>query len=310
MSSTAAKVIKRNRRSLGFGFVTFADEKALAQALTLKGQELGGRTLNVEIASPEKEITKPASNAGSPKKPVAEKVDAPRVPAADVETTEETKRRRRRPKRKNNNKKAAPAEETFAESSEPSAAPVAKPVKEKKTVVPASPAKTPVAPAAEPPKDKIKQEKAPRNKRPNRYDEALEKGNLSKTTLYVGNLPFHVTDDDLNAIFKEYAVKSAFVAQDPEMQRSKGFGFVEFKTEQELTRVLGEIKEAFCNDRPLRVRAAIPEMIKTANDPVVKRRVRRDVPVDKTQVADADEGFNVVNGGRLNKQGQAEEAVF
>lgn len=47
-------------------------------------------------------------------------------------------------------------------------------------------------------------------------------------TLYVGNLPWSVTDEDLTTTFSEYAeVISARVITDRETGRSRGFGFVE-----------------------------------------------------------------------------------
>ena len=46
--------------------------------------------------------------------------------------------------------------------------------------------------------------------------------------LYVGNLPFSTTSDDLVALFGEYGtVQRAQVVSDRETGRSRGFGFVE-----------------------------------------------------------------------------------
>ncbi|MCZ2340425.1 MAG: RNA-binding protein [Bacteroidales bacterium] len=46
--------------------------------------------------------------------------------------------------------------------------------------------------------------------------------------LYVGNLPFNTTSDDLVALFGEYGtVQRAQVVSDRETGRSRGFGFVE-----------------------------------------------------------------------------------
>jgi RNA recognition motif-containing protein len=48
------------------------------------------------------------------------------------------------------------------------------------------------------------------------------------TKLYVGNLPFSVTDVELREIFSEFGeVQSAQVIMDRETGRSRGFGFVE-----------------------------------------------------------------------------------
>ncbi len=46
--------------------------------------------------------------------------------------------------------------------------------------------------------------------------------------LYVGNLSFHVTSDDLSDLFAQYgSVTSASVISDRDTGRSRGFGFVE-----------------------------------------------------------------------------------
>ena len=47
--------------------------------------------------------------------------------------------------------------------------------------------------------------------------------------LYVGNLPYAISEGDLNDLFVEYGdVLSAKIITDRETGRSKGFGFVEF----------------------------------------------------------------------------------
>ena len=46
--------------------------------------------------------------------------------------------------------------------------------------------------------------------------------------IYVGNLSYDVTDDNLNTTFQAYGeVESARIIQDRDSGRSKGFGFVE-----------------------------------------------------------------------------------
>ncbi len=52
--------------------------------------------------------------------------------------------------------------------------------------------------------------------------------------LYVGNLPFSVTDESLREIFSQYGeVQSAMVATDRERGRSRGFGFVTMENADE-----------------------------------------------------------------------------
>ncbi len=46
--------------------------------------------------------------------------------------------------------------------------------------------------------------------------------------IYVGNLPYKTTSDELRGIFADYGeVKDARIVMDRETDRSKGFGFVE-----------------------------------------------------------------------------------
>ena len=77
--------------------------------------------------------------------------------------------------------------------------------------------------------------------------------------IYVGNLSYSATDDDLSDLFKKFgAVVSASVIVDRETKRSRGFGFVEMKDPGEANQAIEELdgKEAF--GRPLRVNIARP----------------------------------------------------
>ena len=52
--------------------------------------------------------------------------------------------------------------------------------------------------------------------------------------LYVGNLPFDTTEDDLHQLFSAHGqIVSAKLITDMETGRSRGFGFVEMSTEDE-----------------------------------------------------------------------------
>ncbi len=61
----------------------------------------------------------------------------------------------------------------------------------------------------------------------------IEKGSSLSSKIYVGNLPYSVTDSTLESNFAEYGgVSSAKVMIDRETGRSKGFGFVEMASAQ------------------------------------------------------------------------------
>ena len=52
--------------------------------------------------------------------------------------------------------------------------------------------------------------------------------------LYVGNLAFQTTSDDLKTLFAEAGtVESVSLIEDRETGRSRGFGFVEMQTNEE-----------------------------------------------------------------------------
>lgn len=57
--------------------------------------------------------------------------------------------------------------------------------------------------------------------------------------LFVGNLSWEVTSDDLKAFFSSFGnVIDAVVIKDKMTGRSRGFGFVEFETEAEAQKAL------------------------------------------------------------------------
>jgi RNA recognition motif-containing protein len=77
--------------------------------------------------------------------------------------------------------------------------------------------------------------------------------------LYVGNLPYSVTDDSLRSNFSEYgAVASAKVMTDRETGRSKGFGFVEMGSSKELQTAIDALNGKEMNGRSLTVNEARP----------------------------------------------------
>lgn len=74
------------------------------------------------------------------------------------------------------------------------------------------------------------------------------------TELYVGNLAYEVTDDELRELFSEVGeVKSAKVIQDRFSGRSKGFGFVEMANEEDVERAIEELNQREFHDRSLKV---------------------------------------------------------
>ena len=77
--------------------------------------------------------------------------------------------------------------------------------------------------------------------------------------LYVGNLGYAVTDSDLLKMFEPHGtVESAQVIMDRETGRSKGFGFVEMKSDQEAQAAITALNGQESNGRQLTVNEARP----------------------------------------------------
>jgi RNA recognition motif-containing protein len=78
--------------------------------------------------------------------------------------------------------------------------------------------------------------------------------------LYVGNLPYSVDDSRLQAKFSEFGqVDSARVVTDRETGRSKGFGFVEYATDDAATSAIEKLNGAELDGRAINVSDARPQ---------------------------------------------------
>src|SRR5437899_7970626 len=78
--------------------------------------------------------------------------------------------------------------------------------------------------------------------------------------LYVGNLGYAVTDSDLAKMFEAHGmVESAQVIMDRDTGRSKGFGFVEMKTDQEAQTAIAALNGKEVGGRSLTVNEARPK---------------------------------------------------
>ncbi len=78
--------------------------------------------------------------------------------------------------------------------------------------------------------------------------------------LYVGNLSYGVTDADLEQMFAAHGtVESAQVIMDRDTGRSKGFGFVEMKTDQEAQAAIAALNGQDSGGRALTVNEARPK---------------------------------------------------
>ncbi len=77
--------------------------------------------------------------------------------------------------------------------------------------------------------------------------------------LYVGNLSYSTTEDDLKTLFtKAGQVVSVALITDRDTGNSKGFGFVEMSTQVEAEQAISMLNGFNLNDRELKVNLAKP----------------------------------------------------
>jgi RNA recognition motif-containing protein len=77
--------------------------------------------------------------------------------------------------------------------------------------------------------------------------------------LYVGNLSFQTSSDDLQQLFAQAGtVESASVVEDRETGRSRGFGFVEMSSAEEGAKAIEQFNGKEFNGRNLTVNEARP----------------------------------------------------
>ncbi|MCA1809948.1 MAG: RNA recognition motif domain-containing protein [Kiritimatiellia bacterium] len=78
--------------------------------------------------------------------------------------------------------------------------------------------------------------------------------------IYVGNLPFEVTDSELQQLFEKHGqVESARVVTDRDTGRAKGFGFVTMNNKTEAEAAIAAINGTDMGGRALRVNESQPK---------------------------------------------------
>ena len=76
--------------------------------------------------------------------------------------------------------------------------------------------------------------------------------------VYIGNLEFSVTEEDLRKAIEDkgISVKEVKIITDKFSGKSKGFGFAEFETEEQAQQTIDALNEQDLKGRPLRVSKA------------------------------------------------------
>lgn len=79
------------------------------------------------------------------------------------------------------------------------------------------------------------------------------------TKLYVGNLPYQLTTDEMKAFFSAAGtVVDVHIVSDRATNRSKGFGFVEMSTPEEAQKAIDTLNGQDLNGRQVRINEARP----------------------------------------------------
>lgn len=77
--------------------------------------------------------------------------------------------------------------------------------------------------------------------------------------IYVSNLSFNVTNEDLEGFFAEYGeVSSARVITDKFTSKSRGFGFVEMPNDEAARKAIAELDGGVVEGRTIKVTEARP----------------------------------------------------
>ena len=77
--------------------------------------------------------------------------------------------------------------------------------------------------------------------------------------IYVGNLPWDLTEEDLREAFAAFGeVETAKLVTDRETGRARGFGFVEMSNKEEGTAAISGLNEKDLKGRSIKVNEARP----------------------------------------------------
>lgn len=78
-------------------------------------------------------------------------------------------------------------------------------------------------------------------------------------SVYIGNLSYDVSQEDLRQVFEDYGtVSRVSLPMDREMNRPRGFGFVDMSSKEEEAAAIEALNEAEWHGRTLRVNEAKP----------------------------------------------------
>ena len=78
--------------------------------------------------------------------------------------------------------------------------------------------------------------------------------------MYVGNIPYNATEEDLKQLFSEYGeIESLKIMKDQFTDRSKGFGFIEMANENDAKKAIATLNGKDFKGKSLTVAEARPQ---------------------------------------------------
>jgi len=265
---TAANIITRGPRSLGYGFVELSSAEEAEQAIIkLNKSDLDGRQINVEIARPREQTsqdvtTSPGSNTGRPRQrrrrtqrpsagattgaPATTAAAGDGASAAPATTSGGSLSPASRPRRPRRPRAPAAGGAAPAGSAPAPSAATAAPIGQADST--ADDGRRPARRG----RGGRRYGRYPRYRR-QRTDE--QPRIPSTTTLFVANLHYQIDNEGLATIFKDHNPVKAYVVQ-TNSGRSRGFGFVEFANETDQQNALKSIDKKVVTERPLSVKVS------------------------------------------------------
>lgn len=82
----------------------------------------------------------------------------------------------------------------------------------------------------------------------------MNSGAVGKKKLFISNLDFEVTNEQLRELFEEVGpCVSVVVAADRETKRSKGFAFIEMEQDEDAKKAIDTLNNRALNGRPMKV---------------------------------------------------------
>jgi len=78
--------------------------------------------------------------------------------------------------------------------------------------------------------------------------------------MYVGNIPYNASEEDLRELFSEYGeIESLKIMKDQFTDRSKGFGFIEMANEEDAKKAIAALNGKDFKGKSLNVAEARPQ---------------------------------------------------